>query len=330
MIKPGLFICLTLFLTGLFPGTAKPEMAVEDTGFEEVEITGLFSVGGKPMVSLSIRNSSSFTLKIGQRRRGIKLLQVKGDEDPYVVLERNGLQGRVFLNKSRPSRANREIARQKLQRRGGVLGLLYVKGENEPFTGTAFLSYANGSMSEVTPYVDGKINGMQINYYENGSKYGVTPFVNGQKDGKQIWYNKDGSKSKESVYENGKLHGTEIDYHKDGSRLETPYENSKKHGTEISYYPNGTKRYEKPWVNGKQHGTAITYYADGSKSSETPFVDGHSHGMAIHYYHKGTMKYETPYLNGKHHGKDIWYNEDGSKRLVIVYKNGKKISRKEF
>ena len=66
----------------------------------------------------------------------------------------------------------REIARQKLEKREGVQ---YVKGETEPFTGTAFLSYANGSKSEVTPYVDGKINGTEINYYENGSKYGVTP-----------------------------------------------------------------------------------------------------------------------------------------------------------
>jgi antitoxin component YwqK of YwqJK toxin-antitoxin module len=73
----------------------------------------------------------------------------------------------------------REITRQKLERRGGVFGLLYVKGETEPFTGTAFLSYANGS------------------------KYGVTPFVNGQKDGKQIWYNENGSKRREILYENG-------------------------------------------------------------------------------------------------------------------------------
>ena len=84
MIKLSLVISLTLFLTGLLQGTAKPEMAVEDTGFEEVEITGLFSVGGKPMVSLSIRNSSSGMVKIGQRSRGIKLLQVQGDDDPHV------------------------------------------------------------------------------------------------------------------------------------------------------------------------------------------------------------------------------------------------------
>ena len=42
MIKPGLFICLTLFLIQFFPGTAKPEIAVGDIGFDEIEITGLF------------------------------------------------------------------------------------------------------------------------------------------------------------------------------------------------------------------------------------------------------------------------------------------------
>ena len=153
MIKPGLFICLTLFLTGLLPGTAKPEMAVEDTGFEEVEITGLFSVGGKPMVSLSIRNSSSFTLSPGQRSRGIKLLQVKGDDDPFVVLERNGLRGRVFLNKSRPSvPVNRTISLSQLEKREGVQ---YVKGETEPFTGTAIANYEDNSKWE-TPYKTAK------------------------------------------------------------------------------------------------------------------------------------------------------------------------------
>ena len=130
------------------------------------------------------------------------MLQVQGGNDPYVVLERNGLQGRVFLYKARPSvPVNRTISLSKLEKREG---LQYVKGETEPFTGTAFLSYANGSKSEVTPYVDGKINGTEINYYASGSKYGVTSFVNGQKDGKQIWYNEDGSKKAEFVFENGK------------------------------------------------------------------------------------------------------------------------------
>ena len=42
MIKLSLVISLTLFLTGFLPGTAKPEMAVEDTGFERLKSRDFF------------------------------------------------------------------------------------------------------------------------------------------------------------------------------------------------------------------------------------------------------------------------------------------------
>ena len=225
MIKPGLFICLTLFLTGLLPGTAKPEMAVEDTGFEEVEITGLFSVGGKPMVSLSIRNSSSFTLSPGQRSRGIKLLQVKGDEDPYVVLERNGLQGRVFLNKARPSvPVNRTISLSKLEKREGVQ---YVKGETEPFTGTEIANYEDNSKWE-TPYKDGKMHGMQI-VYRDEVLYEKRSYIDGKRDGSWIKYDPEtGRKIFETLYKNGKR-SLRYEYNRYGNLEQKElYENGKR------------------------------------------------------------------------------------------------------
>ncbi len=255
MIKLSLFICLPLFLTGLLPGTAKPEMAVEDTGFEEVEITGLFSVGGKPMVSLSIRNSSSFTLKIGQRSRGIKLLQVQGDDDPYVVLERNGQQGLVFLNKSRPSPANRVVGSDELEKRlddTGMIRTMYAVGENEPFTGTRISYREDGSKASETAFVDGKENGMWIRYREDGLKYSETPFVDGKQHGTMIIYREDGSKREEYVFENNYQISSKI----------------------FNYYGYGLKRSETPFVDGKKHGTWIRYHKDGSKAMETLYENG--------------------------------------------------------
>ena len=74
----------------------------------------------------------------------------------------------------------REIARQKLERRGGVLGLLYVKGETEPFTGTSIKYRVDGSKSFEMPYVEGKLDGTAINYYEDGSKSAEYVFENGK------------------------------------------------------------------------------------------------------------------------------------------------------
>lgn len=95
----------------------------------------------------------------------------------------------------------RVIAYQNLEGRGGVR---YVKGDEKPFTGMAFLCYEDGSNSQESPYIKGKLNGTEINYYENGSKQGETPYLNGKKHGTQIWYFEDGSKREEFVYENGK------------------------------------------------------------------------------------------------------------------------------
>ena len=170
----------------------------------EIQLSGTFRLGGKDYASL-VTPEGNFWVEEGKFASGYKLIELDvSKSQPSALIQKGDRQAWIGLRLGMSNPLKREIARKKLERRGGVLGLLYIKGENEPFTGTAFLSYANGSKSEVTPYVDGKINGTEINYYASGSKYGVTPYVKGQKDGKQIWYNEDGSKKEEFVFENGK------------------------------------------------------------------------------------------------------------------------------
>ena len=171
---------------------------------KEIQLSGTFRLGEKGFASLTTPRGN-FWVEEGKFSSGYKLIELDTSKSqPSALIQKGDRQAWIGLRLGMSNPVKREITRQKLERRGGVFGLLYVKGETEPFTGTAFLSFANGSKSEVTPYVDGKINGTEINYYASGSKYGVTPFVNGQKDGKQIWYNENGSKSAEYVFENGK------------------------------------------------------------------------------------------------------------------------------
>ena len=138
------------------------------------------------------------------------MLQVQGDEDPHVVLERNGLQSRVFLNKSRPSvPVNRTISLSKLEKREG---LKYVKGETEPFTGTAIANYEDNSKWE-TPYKDGKRHGMQV-VYRDEVLFEKRSYIEGKRDGISIKYDREtgrkpSTKRKlrmefETLYENGK------------------------------------------------------------------------------------------------------------------------------
>jgi hypothetical protein len=72
-------------------------------GIDKVEMRGLFSIGGKPRVSLSVGGGSAFWLQPGQTQLGMKLLRVEGDKDPYAVIEMSGRQIRVYLNATRGS-----------------------------------------------------------------------------------------------------------------------------------------------------------------------------------------------------------------------------------
>ena len=70
---------------------------------DKIEMRGLFSIGGQPRVSLSVGGGSPFWLQTGQTQRGLKLLRVEGDKDPYAVIESSGRQVRVYLNATRRS-----------------------------------------------------------------------------------------------------------------------------------------------------------------------------------------------------------------------------------
>ena len=170
----------------------------------EIQLSGTFRLGGKGFASL-VTPEGSFWVEEGKSSSGYKLIELDTSQSqPSALIQKENRQAWIGLRLGMPNPVKREIARQKLERRGGVLGLLYVKGETEPFTGTSIKYRVEGSKSFEMPYVEGKLDGMAINYYEDGSKRWETPYVNGKPYGTAIEYNEDGSKSAEYVFENGK------------------------------------------------------------------------------------------------------------------------------
>jgi hypothetical protein len=181
----------------------KPQYS-EEKWVSEIRLSGFYRLRGKGVASLSTPEGN-FWVKEGSSGAGYKLIELDLSKfQPSALIQKGDQQAWIGLRSGMPNPVKREIARQKLERRGGVLGLLYVKGETEPFTGTSIKYRVDGSKSFEMPYVDGKLDGMAINYYEDGSKRWETPYVNGKPYGTAIEYNEDGSKSAEYVFENGK------------------------------------------------------------------------------------------------------------------------------
>ena len=83
-------------------GTLKQQHG-KDGIADKVEMRGMFSIGGELRVSLSIEGGSAFWLEPGQTQRGVKLLRIEEDKDPYADIETSGRQIRVYLNATRRS-----------------------------------------------------------------------------------------------------------------------------------------------------------------------------------------------------------------------------------
>ena len=94
---------------------------------DKIEMRGLFSIGGKPRVSLSVGGGSAFWLQPGQTQRGMKLLRVEGDKDPYAVIETSGRQIRVYLNATKRSEL---VPLVSMKGGGGVFLCEMVPGKN--------------------------------------------------------------------------------------------------------------------------------------------------------------------------------------------------------
>ena len=84
-------------------GKALESLKEKGGDIDKIEMRGLFSIGGKPRVSLSVGGGSAFWLQPGQTQRGMKLLRVEGDKDPYAVIGTSGRQIHVYLNATKRS-----------------------------------------------------------------------------------------------------------------------------------------------------------------------------------------------------------------------------------
>jgi hypothetical protein len=84
-------------------GKALESLKEKGGDIDKIEMRGLFSIGGKPRVSLSVDGGSAFWLQPGQTQRGVKLLRIEDDKDPYAVLEMASRQIRVYLNATKRS-----------------------------------------------------------------------------------------------------------------------------------------------------------------------------------------------------------------------------------
>ncbi len=105
--------------------------------------------------------------------------------------------------------SQRKVRYSQLEARNGIM---FVKGEDTPFTGKCFRTFDNGKLGMAGYYYEGLMNGDWVWWYSNGNKKRYTQYKNGIKHGKNIFYYKNGKKRLEIIYyENKNIKQTRFD-----------------------------------------------------------------------------------------------------------------------
>ena len=79
--------------------------------------------------------------------------------------------------------------------------------------------YKSDALWIETPYVNGKMHGIEKWYYESGALMAETPYVDGKRHGIAKWYYASGALQIETPYVRGKMHGIGKCYEEDKSNI---------------------------------------------------------------------------------------------------------------
>ena len=121
----------------------------------------------------------------------------------------------------------------------------------------------------ITPYKNGKINGIQQIYNAENKLEQETPYVNNKIEGLSKGYDNEGRVRSITPYKNGKINGVEKLYYKNKIlKKETPYKNGKINGFVRGYYENGKPEFILFYTNGKKDRGGKWYDSKGKILAE--------------------------------------------------------------
>ena len=167
--------------------------------------------------------------------------------------------------------------------------VLYIAGENEPFTGIVQKFYEDGNLEIESEFKEGILDGVSKSYYKNTKLEMEGSYTEGRKNGVFKEY-----------YENGKI------------KSEINYSYDLKEGLAKTYYSNGNVEAEGNFENGEEIGTTRVYYENGKLKEEIPYTNGVINGHHIQYSENGKVLKKTFYDNG------VEYKGVPSETIVLI------------
>ena len=184
-------------------------------------------------------------------------------------------------------------------------------------------TYAEGNKKAVGKLNDaGKKVGQWKFYYYNGKLKDLENYVDGNLEGKQMEYFDNGLISYEKEYHNDQLHGSSVSYYRVGTLLVvSKYIAGELDGEKKVYYPTGAIHSIARYSKGKEEGEYTTYHENGHVQESGAYKDGMLEGISKSYYDNDTLSTVEFFIKGKREGERKTYHENGRLKEKEFYKN---------
>lgn len=193
----------------------------------------------------------------------------KYEEEKYIQIEEKEIKAGIREVNIDEKRINKEKK-------------VYVKGENNLFTGIFSIRYA-GHLLYFEEYKDGVL------------------------DGDKVWFGNDGTVGMREKYVAGKKEGDQITYHINGNvRSITPYKNGRIEGVVEWYDINGLLVEQNEIINGT--GRYVTYWENGNIQEEGNYKNYRKVGEWTEYNKEKQVEKVITYSNSGAVIKTRWYN----------------------
>ena len=199
----------------------------------------------------------------------------------------------------------------------------------------------NGTLSQVEFFLDGKIDGILVEYDNTGLKEYETKYHGGVVVRTDV-FNKEGGFLKRYSTPSGNGDYSLIST-LGNIRMKGSLKGGNQHGKLIYYYPNGKIQEVRTRINGVNHGENLVYQTNGKLLSKGNYDHGYEEGNFVSFHYNGKKSWEATYEHGLIRDSSVYYYESGEKekcyyydfkgdeiRLKSYHKNGKLASTEYF
>ncbi|MCD8281999.1 MAG: hypothetical protein LUC22_01955 [Prevotella sp.] len=193
----------------------------------------------------------------------------------------------------------------------------------------------------VTPYKDGKPDGVSERRHPDGTLRERIHWKNGDFDGTHeewdsTWYSDKYDNGKRHYvlehYTNGVLNGTSEERTLDGVLIQQHnYKDGKLVGPQRSWYPNGQEHERSEFKNGVRDGFQQTWHPNGAPHTFVEFRDGHPVGVWEAWYDNGQIRTRNSYdEEGNRHGVSEAWDAYGGFLFRHYYDRGTEVSEEDY